>query len=365
MLSPKNGWICGVLLLLGVLDISLPGQTKIDVGRQGRNQALENANPTKPIRVTDSLPMHCTTGDMVLLPEVQPSGGFYTCVSSGQWQNRSLPWIRSQHENEILAVWRDTARWTPLTGDVAVGTAQGQMKVTRLLRNPINPNAPGIGQTLYWNGAEWSLRSAANAGGFLTVYGGVRNLGQTGAITFHGNGLNLDATTSADTLNLALGVNTNRVLTREGLQQNEDLFCTASTLNGSDFQCSAGIQRKGMTIGSVLFFRPVADGQPGTNGQISIQLDQLTAASLSTSDGNTALQAGELKAGELRQVWFDGTGFRMKGSARETMRVEARPSCDGASRGTMWKTIGVPGIPDEIAVCVQDETGAYLWTILN
>lgn len=362
----QGGSIGSLVLLAGMFAWSMPAQTQLDLGRQSQKMAFDNANPTQPVRTAYSLPVRCTPGDMVLLAEEQPTGGFYLCKQTDQWQSQYIPWILPKLSGAILTGWRDAGRWLFPGGDVTA--ALGTMSVQKLRGLGLNASSPSSGDTLYWDGAQWSTRPAGSAGGFLTVNSGTRQIGQSGVLNFRasGAGLKMTATAVTNGISLNYAMDDSYVLTVEGRRKQTDLFCSATaTAPGAEFSCTFPRPWRNLAAGAVLYLLPAVDAVPGMDGGISLQLDQLVAAPLADAAGGTALPSGEVKAGELRPIWYDGAKLRLVNSGRETVRTEARPGCGESQRGQIWRGAGGTGAKDEVAVCVRDEAGAYLWRILN
>ena len=70
---------------LALIWAPMNGQTKIDLGRQGKSINFSEAGATKPFQTGTVLPGVCTVGEAFLKSDGSPTKSLYTCAQNGTW----------------------------------------------------------------------------------------------------------------------------------------------------------------------------------------------------------------------------------------------------------------------------------------
>ena len=117
-----------------------------------------------------------------------------------------------------------------------------------------------------------------------------------------------------------------------------------------------------LTTGMVLHWKPDVSG---TGGAATLNVDTLGAVSIKLPDGITDPAPGDLVAGRILEISYDGAAFRLL-SARAPAGVlgEAQPTCSANVQGRLWFVAGMTGIKDSLTVCAKDSTNTYAWRTL-
>jgi hypothetical protein len=103
----------------------------------------------------------------------------------------------------------------------------------------------------------------------------------------------------------------------------------------------------------------------GTGGATTLNIDILGAVSLKLADGSADPAPGDLVAGRLYQIWYDGSSFRLANQVTPAgVLGEAQPACGAPVRGRLWFVAGGTGVKDGLTVCAKDATGAFAWRTL-
>lgn len=108
--------------------------------------------------------------------------------------------------------------------------------------------------------------------------------------------------------NLEISVDSAVVETIDGEQAGQNLACLPNGGNGAAYACSLPHTLAALSRGTIVHLIPdVAD--PG--GPTTLSVDTLQAP-LKERDGLTDPSGADLPAGQMVDVWFDGTVFRIK-----------------------------------------------------
>jgi len=79
-------------------------------------------------------------------------------------------------------------------------------------------------------------------------------------------------------------------------------------------------------------------------------------------DGATNPSPGDIVAGRLQQLWFDGSSFRLLSPLVPAgVLGDALPTCGTGVRGRLWFVAGATGVKDSLSVCAKDASNAYAW----
>jgi hypothetical protein len=154
-------------------------------------------------------------------------------------------------------------------------------------------------------------------------------------------------------------LNTAVVLTRTAHQAGTVLFCNSTTNSPVTYQCIMSPTLTAYTIPMALHWRPDVTN---SGGAMTLEIDGLGARAVKLSDGATDPSAGDIKAGVLYPVWYDGVLFRLlQTSTAPRLNSTARPACDVSQRGQVWHVFGGSGVKDTVSVCAKDAAGIYDW----
>lgn len=154
----------------------------------------------------------------------------------------------------------------------------------------------------------------------------------TGISVTNGDGVSGNPTVAADTAVL---------LTRARNQTGGDLLAAPASGSGATYTAAMSPTLTAYTAGMVLQFKP----DVSSTGAATLNIDALGAKAIKKPDG-AAVGSGDLAAGKLYPIWYDGTEFRM---------VEAGSGGGGGS-GTVT-SVGL-SVPSEFSVSGSPITGA-------
>lgn len=147
---------------------------------------------------------------------------------------------------------------------------------------------------------------------------------------------------------------------RSELQSGSALFCASHSVSGV-FSCNLNRPIPAHQAGEVLHWVPDADA---AGDSISLGVDGLAPVAIKRPDGVHNPIPGDFHSGELKQVWYDGTVFRLLVTSASPTAGEPRPPCSSAIRGLNWLLFGDVSEADNYSVCTKDEGGAYAWRTL-
>lgn len=143
-------------------------------------------------------------------------------------------------------------------------------------------------------------------------------------------------------------------------QSGASLRCEATVTQGTALACSLVPAIASYERGMVLHFLPDID----VNGPLTLDVDSLGAKPVKLADGTTDPSVGDLHAGQMYPIWFDGTQFRLRIEPPALNNSTFRPTCDAIARGTLWLLPGEAAQKDEVAICAKDEADLYAWRLL-
>jgi hypothetical protein len=141
-------------------------------------------------------------------------------------------------------------------------------------------------------------------------------------------------------------------------QSGSTVLCVATATVSSNYTCSLDPELGTYQFGMLLHFIPDV---PSSGGPSTVQLGQLGVVPLKASDGSRDPNAGELRAGQINLIWFDGSSFRLVPELVESIGFGMRPNCDSGYRGRLWFSEGNTGEDDSLAVCARDAADTYGW----
>ncbi len=109
-------------------------------------------------------------------------------------------------------------------------------------------------------------------------------------------------------LNIQQSVNTAVLMTNERAQSGENLICMSNGGSGTAYSCQMLPQLEALTTGMVVHWRPDVTN---TNTAVTLAIDVLGNVPVRLADGVAAPRVGELLAGAMYPLWYDGTVFRV------------------------------------------------------
>jgi hypothetical protein len=177
-----------------------------------------------------------------------------------------------------------------------------------------------------------------------------------------GPGVLLVTSDNGQSILIQTSLDTAVVQTRSAEQAGGSLVCAPSSGSGSTYTCFLSPTISAYTTGMVLHWTPDVNG---TGGPTTLNVDALGPAAVKLPDGITDPAPGEITAGRLYEIWYDGTSFRLlNSSVSPGVLGEAQPVCGAAVRGRQWFVTGAMGVKDSLSVCAKDASNAYAWRTL-
>lgn len=145
------------------------------------------------------------------------------------------------------------------------------------------------------------------------------------------------------------------------LQSASWLHCASTGANSNAYACAVSPAVSGYTGGMLVNWVPDVTNNAGP---LTIEVNSLGPKALKLSDGLTDPRQGDLLAGTLYPLWYDGDQFRLISQRPPANQSQIRPICDQNRRGEVWLLPGDPGFKDEFSVCAKDELDDYAWRLL-
>jgi len=168
----------------------------------------------------------------------------------------------------------------------------------------------------------WSLQ-----GGAPTVSTDGVTVGSNSTLNFvTGTGLiNTTADTGAQ-INVQIGLDSAVIQTQSGEQSATALLCASTSGSSSNYRCSLNPTASAYTVGMVLHWKPDVNG---AGSATTLNVDTLGAVSVKLADGVSNPGQGDLLAGRLYNVWYDGTFFRLMPTTAASMGALPDPGSSG------------------------------------
>ena len=351
--------LCGFLILSSTVFC----QTRVDLNQQSKNVDFSNASSTKPVRTGTVIPAACMVGEIFFKTNAPAGSNLYACVATNTWASQSatggLPSVVG-HPASLLLSDGVTAFWSGLGGDVS-GSADS-IRVGKIQNRAVAGTAPSSGQALVWNAtsSQWEPQSVSGVGGNASWEASGTAVGSRSITNLvAGVGLVSILSDTGSKINIQQSLNTAVVLTKNAHQAGTDLFCGSTTNSAATYRCVMSPTLTTYSTAMVLFWRPDVEN---VTGAVTLEIDGLGAKAVKLIDGVSDPLAGDMKAGQLYPVWYDGTQFRLlMSSDAERIRTGTRSACDTGRRGQLWHVFGGSGEKDTVTVCAKDAAGAYDW----
>jgi len=225
------------------------------------------------------------------------------------------------------------------------------------------------GQNLYGCVATntWAVESGGSSGGSggsgVTVEDAGAVLGVASTLNFTvGVGALYAISEVGATATVESSADTSVVSTLARNQSGGPLFCASASGSATAYSCAMSPTLTQYTTGMALHWQPDVNG---AGGPTTINVDFLGAQSLKLADGATNPGPGDVVAGRLYVIWYDGSNFRLADPDFPAgVLGEALPTCSTAVRGRLWFVAGGTGVKDSLSVCAQDATNTLAWRTL-
>ena len=253
-------------------------QTQIDIGTQAKNM---------PIRAGASLPAGCTIGQVFFLTSAPAGTNLYGCVAVNKWSVQGS-------QQGAGSTMQGTVAGMPATCSVGQTYFATDASAGANLYGCSGPNTwtvEGGSETVASNGVRIGSRPTTN---FLT-----------------GPGLLSVITDTGTAINIQSALDTAVIETLPGEQTGSSLFCASASGSAVAYACSMTPTATIYTAGMVLHWVPDVSGR---GGPTTLNVDGLGAANVKLADGATDPAVGDIEAGRMREVWYDGTNFRFLGA---------------------------------------------------
>lgn len=215
----------------------------------------------------------------------------------------------------MLAASGGAPQWLDLAGDVT--GAAGALTVAKLRNRNVSAAAPVAGQSLVWNGTaqQWEPQtiSGGGGGGSLSVQSDGSTVGSRPALNYTpGFGILNMISDSGSAIVLQQAVDTSVVQSKAAAQSGVVLSCFSASASTSAYTCGLSPVLGAYSTGMVINWRPDVTG---VGGNVTLNIDTLGAKSVKLADGVTNPSPGDLAAGRLYAVWYDGAAFRVMSAA--------------------------------------------------
>lgn len=200
-------------------------------------------------------------------------------------------------------------------------------------------------------------------GGVITVQNTGTTVGSRSILDVSsGPGVLLATSDTGQSILIQSSLDTAVVQTRSSEQSGESLLCVSASGSGTTYSCALSPTLSLYTAGMVLHWQP---DENGTGGATTLNVDTLGPAAMKLADGITDPAPGDIIAGRVYEIWYDGTGFRLLNPVVPSgVLGEAQPACGVGVRGRQWFVAGATGVKDSLSVCAKDASNAYAWRTL-
>jgi len=177
-----------------------------------------------------------------------------------------------------------------------------------------------------------------------------------------GQGVFLAISDTGQAISIQTSLDTTYVQTIVAGQSGTSLLCATASGSGTTYTCVLSPVLTAYVTGMILHWEPDVSG---TGGPTTLNVNTLGPISIKLADGITDTGPGDVVAGRVLEIWYDGTVFRLiNAPIPEGILGEAQPACLAAVRGRLWFVAGASGIKDGLWVCAKDATNTYLWRAL-
>ena len=208
----------------------------------------------------------------------------------------------------------------------------------------------------------WSLQSGASGGGgSITVQSDGTWVGSVPTHNYlSGNGVLKALSNNGTRIDIVNLIDTAVVQTHDNEQSGRDVLCASASASSSNYSCLVTPPISVLTRGMTLHWIP---DLASAGGATTLQVDAMNPVAVKLDDGVSDPSSGDIAAGRMLPIWYDGTVFRMISSIAVSAEI-ARPACTTGVRGRLWFTQGLAGVKDELSLCGRDSAGQYAWRVI-
>lgn len=213
-----------------------------------------------------------------------------------------------------------------------------------------------VGQNTYacTSTNTWTLQGDGGGGGSgLTVENNGSSVGTESTLNLiSGTCISWSISDAGSKINATAAVDTAVCLTKAALQSGSGLYVAPASGSGTTYTASMTPALTAYTAGMTLWLKP----DVANTGATTLNLDSLGAKAVKDASG-TALSGGELAAGRMYPIWYDGTDFRIVTTGGGGGGGMSDPGANGVMVRTALNTTTartVTGTSNEITVTNGD-----------
>lgn len=271
-------------------------------------------------------------------------------IASGQTQVD----LRTQTKSADFSGFNSTK---PLTTGTSLPATCAIGQMFFLSSAPAGQNVYGCTTT-----NNWTLQSGGGGGGSgnVNIENAGSPVGSSSTLNFlGGSGILYALSNTGSAISIETSANSAVTPTLASEQATSSRLCASSSGSATAYTCALSPTLTAYTPGMVLDWKPDVNA---SGGPATLNVDTLGAAPLTLADGATAPGAGDIVAGRMQQIWYDGANFRLLTQVTPAgVLGDALPACSTLVRGRLWFVAGASGVKDSLSVCARDATNAYAW----
>lgn len=181
--------------------------------------------------------------------------------------------------------------------------------------------------TLNYNGTVFVVQLGGGGSNTIAVQSDGSAVGTRGTINIvPGTGITPAVADTGTRIDITNSIDTAVVQTHANFQSGSDVYCAPSGASSTAYTCNLNPALTTYTAGMTIPFKP--DVAP--TGTPTLQINGLASPkTLRLADGVTTPTALHLPAGQVRYLWYDGTYFRVLGTAPVNFGTGGNASLSG------------------------------------
>lgn len=287
-------------------------QTRISLRDQGKEIDFSAAATTRPVKTGTSFPAQCALGEMYFKTDAIAGQNLFACTASGTWSPLWVPALPSTtgNNNTVLSVVNGTPQWSLPGGDIS--GPPGSTTVQRIQNRQVSSAAPSTGMALVWNAAtdRWEPQFVSGGGsGTVTVQGNGTTIGSRNVLNWlPGFGFLYVLSDNGSAISIQHNIDTAVVQTHSSAQSGASLYCNSSGGSATNYTCSLLPGLTTYSTGMVLNWRSDVSS---AGGPVTLNVNTLGARPVKLPDGVSNPGAGDIVAGRLYPIWYDGANLRL------------------------------------------------------
>lgn len=216
---------------------------------------------------------------------------------------------------------------------------------------------PGNNIHVCYSNGNWAITGASGPAQ-VSIYAQDTLIASRSAITYQPSpGISTILMDTGGRISVQHNVNTAYVATHASLQARQSVRCNSTEASAGAHQCNLTPLLATITQGIVLDLVPDVD----IVGEATLSVDLFDAKSIKLHDGTTNPAAGDIPAGALTPIWYDGTVWRVLSIRPGQPANATRPPCAVGVQGRIWHVPGAAGVKDTVTVCAKDAANTYAW----